>query len=80
MKQPFSLMEEFRSLKPETKRLLRSAPLLLLILYLFAALLLFSAGSVVEYQAALIYSQSLATGIKAGFGLLCIGLLVLECK
>jgi len=44
-----------------------------------ASLLLYRyAGVLLDYQLALVLSERLSLGIRAGFGLLCLGFLVLE--
>jgi len=46
-----------------------------------AALLLYRyAGILLDYQLALVLSERLALGLRAGFGLLCLGFLLMECK
>jgi len=69
-----------QNLKPETLRLLRLAGLAMALCY--AAVLLFYrlAGTALDYQLAMIVSERLAIGLRAGFGLLCLGFLVMECK
>lgn len=80
MKHIAALREAFQSLKPETLRLLRLAAPLLLALYACAVLLYAAAGSAVGYQTALLAAQSLCAGLKSGFGVLCLGFLLLECR
>ena len=68
------------TLKPETVRLLKRAALLLSALYALSLLLFCAAGTLLDYQVALVLSERLAAGLKAGFGLLCLGFLFMECK
>lgn len=67
-------------LKPETKQLLKLAAIVLVISYVVSMLLYHTAGVAVDYQLAMALSERLAMGIRTGFGLLCIGFLILECK
>ena len=69
-----------QKLKPETLRLLRLAGAAMALFY--AAVLLFyrCAGTALDYQLAMIVSERLAAGLRAGFGLLCLGFLVIECR
>ena len=67
-------------LKPETKSMLGRGGALLAAFYGAAAALQLLAGVVLDYQLALIWSERLAAGMRGGFGLLCIGFLVMECK
>jgi len=48
----------------------------------YAAALLFYryAGILLDYQLALVLSERLTVGLRAGFGLLCLGFLLMECK
>ncbi|MCL2298550.1 MAG: hypothetical protein FWC27_00180 [Firmicutes bacterium] len=48
----------------------------------YAAALLFYryAGVLLDYQLALVVSQRLAMGLRTGFGFLCLGFLLMECK
>ena len=80
MKHITLLREALRELKPETRRLLRLAAPLLLALYCCAVLLYATAGYAVEYQLAMQAAQHLSTGLKSGFGVLCLGFLLLECR
>ncbi|MDR0531504.1 MAG: hypothetical protein LBG83_05505 [Oscillospiraceae bacterium] len=67
-------------LKPETGRLLRHCAALIVLLYTAAVLFFAFAGRGLDYQQGLIVSRSLMRGLKAGFGLLCIGVMLMECK
>lgn len=67
-------------LKPETRQLLKRSWLVLCLCYAAALLIYRFAGAGLEYQQALILSEGLATGIRGGFGLLCLGFLLMECK
>lgn len=68
------------ALKPETKQLLHRAWIVLAVCYAAALLLYRFAGVLLDYQLALILSERLSLGIRAGFGLLCLGFLFMECK
>ena len=67
-----------QNLHPETLQLLRWAGLAMTLCYAAALLFFRYAGELVDYQLALIFSERLAAGLRAGFGLLCLGLLVME--
>ena len=67
-------------LKPETIGLLKSAGLMMTVLYGVSVLLYYAAGTVLDFQLALIWSEQLVTGLRAGFGLLCLGLLAMEIR
>jgi len=60
------------SLKPETIGLLKSGGLLMTLLYAASVLLYYAAGSSLDFQLALVWSEYLATGLRAGFGLQCL--------
>jgi len=66
------------ALKPETLRLLQLAGIAMALCYAAALLLYRYAGAAIDYQLALILSERLTTGLRAGFGLLCLGFLVME--
>lgn len=66
------------SLKPETGRLLRRSAIVLAVCYFVALLLYRYAGVWLDYQTALVLSERLSMGIRTGFGLLCLGFLVME--
>ena len=68
------------SLKPETRRLLRRSGIVMAACYAAALLLYRYAGILLDYQLALVLSERLALGLRAGFGLLCLGFLLMECK
>ena len=68
------------TLKPETIGLLKAGALLMTLLYAASVLLYAMAGSTLDFQLALIWSEQLATGLRAGFGLLCVGLLAMEVR
>ena len=68
------------SLKPETKRLLRRSGIVMAACYAAALLFYRYAGVLLDYQIALIVSERLAMGLRAGFGLLCLGFLLMECN
>jgi len=68
------------ALKPESIQLIKAAALLMTGLYAVALLLYYAAGAELDYHAALIWSERLAVGLRSGFGLLCLGLLVMECR
>jgi len=72
--------EQSYSLKPETRSLLERAGLVLAACYALAVALYCLAGSTADYQQALIFSESMAMGLRTGFGLLCLGFLFMECK
>ncbi|MDR2687318.1 MAG: hypothetical protein LBB75_06155, partial [Oscillospiraceae bacterium] len=61
------------NLKPETRRLLRRSGVVMTVCYAAALLLYRYAGVLLDYQLALILSERLAVGLRAGFGLLCLG-------
>jgi len=65
-------------LKPETIRLLRLAGIAMALCYAAALLFYRQAGISLDYQLAMILSERLAIGLRAGFGLLCLGFLVME--
>ena len=68
------------SLKPETRRLLRRSGIVMAVCYAAALLLYRYAGVLLDYQLALVLSERLTVGLRAGFGLLCLGFLLMECK
>ena len=68
------------ALQPETVRMLKRAALLMSAIYALSLLLYRGAGTLLDYQAALVLSERLAAGLRAGFGLLCLGFLFMECK
>jgi len=68
------------SLKPETKRLLRLSGVAMAACYAAALLFYRYAGVLLDYQLALVVSQRLAMGLRTGFGFLCLGFLLMECK
>jgi len=74
------LSEMKMSLKPETKRLLRRAGAVMAVCYAAALLLYRYAGVLLDYQLALVLSERLAVGLRGGFGLLCLGFLLMEYK
>jgi len=74
------LSEIKMSLKPETRRLLRRSGVVMTVCYAAALLLYRYAGILLDYQLALILSERLAVGLRAGFGLLCLGFLLMEYK
>ncbi|MDR3313837.1 MAG: hypothetical protein LBS96_05200 [Oscillospiraceae bacterium] len=78
MKYISSFRKAFRGLKPETRLLLRLAVPLLVALYCCAVLFYGASGTVAEYQMALLAAQRLSAGVKAGFGVLCLGFVLLE--
>ena len=67
-----------QSLKPETRSLLRRSGAVMTVCYAASLLLYRYAGVLLDYQLALVLSERLSLGIRAGFGLLCLGFLVLE--
>jgi len=67
-----------QNLKPETLRLLRLAGIAMALCYTAALLFFRYAGVLLDYQLAMIVSERLAIGLRAGFGLLCLGFLVME--
>ena len=67
-----------QSLKPETTRLLRLAGIVMALCYAASLLFYQCAGTSMDYQLAMIISERLAIGLRAGFGLLCLGFLVME--
>ncbi|MDR2525463.1 MAG: hypothetical protein LBC83_04620 [Oscillospiraceae bacterium] len=75
-----SLRALLRSVKPETRLLLRVGLLLLLAVYCAATVLYAAAHSGGEYQLLLLAAQRLCAGVKTGFGVLGLGFLLLECK
>ena len=68
------------TLKPETVGLLKRAALLMSALYGLSLALFCAAGTVLDYQVGLIWSEGIMTGLRSGFGLLCLGFLVMECR
>ena len=68
------------TLKPETISLLKRATLLLCAFYALALVLFGAAGKLLDYQTALVWSERLMAGVRAGFGVLCLGFLFMECK
>lgn len=68
------------SLKPETRGLLRRSGIVITVCYAAALLLYRYAGVLLDYQLALVLSERLTVGLRAGFGLLCLGFLLMECK
>ena len=75
----FTMMTKIgQSLKPETLRLLHWAGIVMAVCYAAALLLFRYADRLPDYQLALIVSERLAAGLRAGFGLLCLGFLVME--
>jgi len=66
------------SLRPETLRLLRLAGIAMALCYAVALLFYRYAGVLLDYQLAMIVSERLSIGLRAGFGLLCLGFLVME--
>ena len=72
------LTKDKLSLKPETLRLLRLAGIVMALCYAAALLFFRYAGTLLDYQLAMIASERLAAGLRAGFGLLCLGFLVME--
>ena len=68
------------SLKPETIGLLKWAALVMTALYGLSLLFYQGAGTLTDYQTAMIISEKLAEGLRAGFGLLCLGLIFMESK
>ena len=72
--------EQNYTLKRETIGLLGRAGMVLAMCYALAIALYYLAGTALDYQLALIFSERMAAGLRAGFGLLCIGFLFMECK
>ena len=68
------------ALKPETIGLIKAATLIITALYATSVLLYYAAGGALDFHLALIWSERLALGLRAGFGLLCLGLLAMECR
>ena len=68
------------TLKPETLRLLKLAGLLIALLYAVAILLYAAAGTVLDFQLALVWSEQLSVGLRAGIGWLVLGVLFMECR
>jgi len=73
-------LRENINLKPESVRLLKSAGATLVLLYLAAILLYYTAGHALDFHFSVLAAQQLALGLRGGFGLLCLGLLFLECR
>ena len=67
-------------LKPETRRMLLLCGAVFCLLYTAAFLCYAYAGSSLDYQQGLIISERLAKGLRAGIGITCIGVLVMECR
>jgi len=67
-------------LKPETRRMLLCCGLVFLLLYAAAFACYYFAGNPLDYQQGLIISERLAKGLRAGIGIACIGVLVMESK
>jgi len=77
----FIMMTKLKSsLKPETRRLLRYSGIVITVCYAAALLLFRYAGVLLDYQLALVLSERLTAGLRAGFGLLCLGFLLMECR
>jgi hypothetical protein len=68
------------ALKPETNRMLQLFCAIFVSLYLAAVLTYGLAGIALDYQLGLLVSEHLAKGLKAGFGIACVGFLFMECK
>ena len=75
-----NLAEPRLKLKPETRRMLKAFCWVFFPLYAVAVLAFGLAGRTFDYQAALFVSEHLARGLRVGFGLLCLGVLFMECK
>ncbi|MCL2446119.1 MAG: hypothetical protein FWD06_05080 [Oscillospiraceae bacterium] len=73
-------LRENINLKPESVRLLKRGGTTLVLLYLAAILLYFTAGHVLDFQFSVMAAQQLALGLRGGFALLCLGVLFLECR
>jgi len=67
-------------LKPETRRMLLLCGAVFFLLYAAAFLCYSLAGKSLDYQQGMIISERLANGLRAGIGITCIGVLVMECK
>jgi len=67
-------------MKPETRLLLLRSGIVMALCYAAALLFYRYAGVLLDYQLALILSERLTMGLRTGFGLLCLGFLVMECK
>jgi len=67
-------------LKPETRRMLLLCGAVFCLLYAAAFLCYSLAGTSLDYQQGLIISERLAKGLRAGIGITCIGVLVMESK
>ncbi|MDR1464102.1 MAG: hypothetical protein LBJ11_02215 [Oscillospiraceae bacterium] len=78
MKLVHTVAEVLRDVSPAGRRLLRLALPTLLLLYLGAIFLWFSAGRWLGYVGALDLSQSLTQGVRGALGLLMVGFLLLE--
>jgi len=65
-------------LKPETRRMLLVCGAVFFLIYAAAVLAYGFAGRFWEYQQGLIVSERLAGGLRAGFGITCLGVLVME--
>ena len=68
------------TLKPETTRLLQSAGVLIITLYAAVVLLYAMAGTVLDFQQALVWAEQLSLGLRAGIGWLVLGVLFMECR
>ena len=67
-------------LKPESIKLVKIAAPLMLSLYAASVLLFGFAGTGVDYHLALAWSEHLAIGLRTGFGLFGLGIVILECR
>jgi len=68
------------TLKPETIKLLKAAGILIAALYASTVLLFAGAGTLFDFQQALIWSEQLSLGLRAGIGWLVLGVLFMECR
>jgi len=68
------------TLKPETTWLLKIALPLFAALYAISVFLYSAAGALFDYQLALVLTEQLVAGLRASFGLLFLGVLLMECR
>ena len=66
------------NLKPETRRMLLVCGAVFFLIYAAAVLAYGFAGRFWEYHLGLMVSEGLAKGLRTGFGITCLGVLVME--
>ena len=65
-------------LKPETRRMLLVCGAVFFLIYAAAVLAYGLAGQFWDYQLGVIVSEGLAKGLRTGFGITCLGVMVME--